>query len=158
MLPPILQEIPFSTIFIFLLGAVISLLTSLANRLLTDPEKSKAWKKEIAEWNVELRKAKREGDKKRIEKLMKKQQSILKLQGKMSWQTMKVWLIFFVPLIIIWQILGGFYGLVPIAYFPGVGPNIPIPLFGLSLIWWYMLCSVFFNTVFSHMLGLASVE
>jgi len=71
MLPPVLQEIPFSTVFILLLAASISLLTSLANRLLTNPEKSKAWRKEIAEWNTELRKAQRDGDKKRTEKLMK---------------------------------------------------------------------------------------
>jgi len=155
---PIFQEIPFSTLFFLLLAATISFLTSLANRLLTDPEKSKAWRKEIAEWNAELRKARRDGDKKRIEKLMKKQQYILQLQGKMSWQTMKVFLLFFIPLLIIWQALGGFYQQNPIAYFPGVGPVLPIPLFGNSLIWWYMLCSFFFSTTFSHLLGLVSVE
>jgi len=157
-IPQILLDIPFSTIFIFLLAIAITLLTSLANRLLTDPEKSKAWRKEITEWNSELRKAQRSGDKKRVEKLMKKQQQILKLQSKMMWQSTKVMLMFFVPLLIIWQILGGDYGPTPIAYFPGIGPNLPIPIFSQSLVWWYMLCSFLFSTMFSHLFGLVSVE
>ena len=135
LIPEILLDIPFSTIFILLLALAITSLTSLANRLLTDPEKSKAWRKEITEWNSELRKAKRNGDKKRVEKLMKKQQQILQLQSKMMWQSTKVMLMFFVPLIIIWQILGGDYGSTSVAYFPGIGPILPIPLFSNSLVY-----------------------
>ncbi|MDI6846564.1 MAG: EMC3/TMCO1 family protein [Candidatus Bathyarchaeia archaeon] len=153
-------EIPFSTIFIFLLAATISLLTSLVNRLLTNPEKSKAWRKEIAEYNAELRKAQRSGDKKRIEKLMKKQKYILQLQSKMMWQSIKVTLIIIAPLLIMWQILGGSYGPIPIAYFPGVGSILPLPLLGnmTSLLWWYMLCSFLFSSIFSHLFGLVSME
>jgi len=90
MLPEILLDIPFSTIFILLLAAAVTLMTSLANRFLTDPEKTKSSRKEVAQWNSELRKAQRSGDKKRVEKLMKQQQYILQLQSKMMWQSMKV--------------------------------------------------------------------
>ncbi len=164
MLPEFLSNIPSSTIFIFLLAASISLLTSLTNRLLTDPEKSKAWRKEVTGWNAELRKAQRSQDKKRVEKLMKKQKQILQLQSKMMWQSTKVMLLFFIPLILMWQILGGFYQNTPIAFFPGLSDNagiITIPLIGMqvhSLIWWYLLCSFLFGTTFSHMFGLTSVE
>jgi uncharacterized membrane protein (DUF106 family) len=158
MLPEFLLEIPFSTIFIILLAVAITLLTSLANRLLTDPEKSKDWRKEIAEWNSELRKAQRSGDKKRVEKLMKKQQYILKLQSKMMWQSMKVMMLFFVPLIFMWQILSGDYSGRAIAYFPGIGADLPLPFFGSSLLWWYMLSSFLFSTIFSHVFGLVSLS
>jgi len=161
MLPPVLQEIPFSTVFILLLAASISLLTSLANRLLTNPEKSKAWRKEIAEWNTELRKAQRDGDKKRTEKLMKKQKQIMKLQSKMMWQSMKVMFLFIIPLFLIWQFLGGFYtsseGPISIAYFPGIGPILPF-MNMVSIFWWYLLSSFLFGTVFSHLFGLVSME
>jgi uncharacterized membrane protein (DUF106 family) len=161
MLPPVLLEIPFSTIFIFSLAAAISLLTSLANRLLTNPEESKGRRKEIAEWNTELRKAQKSKDKKRLEKLMKKQQYILQLQSKMMWQSMKVMLLFIIPIFLIWQFLGGFYyspeGPIHIAYFPGVGPILPF-LNMVSLFWWYLLCSFLCGTLFSHMFGLVSVE
>ena len=158
-------EMPLSTLFILLLAAGITLLTSLANRLLTNPTKAKAWRKEIAGWNSELRKAQKSGDKKAIEKLMKKQQSIMQLQSKMMWQSMKVMLLFFVPLLLMWQVLGGLYRYsdgspIPIAYFPGVGAILPLPLLGnmLSLYWWYLLCSFLFSTISSHLLGLTSVE
>jgi len=164
MLPQSLLETPLSTIFIFSLAATISFLTSLANRLLTDPKKSKAWRKEVSEWNAELRKAQRSGDKKRVEKLMKKQQQILQIQSKMMWQSIKVMLLFIVPLFLMWQFLGQDYQNSPIAFFPGISDNIgviTIPLIGMhfsSLMWWYLLCSFLFGTVFSHLFGLVSVE
>jgi len=151
------EQIPLSTIFIFLLAAAISLLTSVVNSLFTNPEKAKAWRKEVTEWNTELRKAQRSGDKKTVERLMKKQKQILQLQSRMMWQSVKVMLIFFVPLLIIWQILGAFYYGSVIAYFPGVGPNLPLPIFSSSLLWWYLLCSLLFSTTFSHVFGLAEV-
>jgi uncharacterized membrane protein (DUF106 family) len=162
----ILQTLPFSTIFMFSLAALISLLTSLTNRLLTNPEKSKAGRREIADWTKEMRAAQREGDKKRLEKVMKKQKQILQLQSKMTWQQMKVTLIFFIPLIIVWQVLGGFYTTtidgnptsIPIAYLPGVGANLPLPIFSISLIWWYLLCSMLFGTIFSHVFGIIEVS
>jgi len=142
----------------FFLALLISLLTSLTNRLLNNPEKSKAWRKEIAEWNSELRQAKKADDKKTVEKLMKKQKQILQLQSKMSWQSMKVTMIFFVPLILIWQFLSAtFTATEGIAYFPGIGPTLPIPLFSTSVIWWYLLCSMLFGTIFSHVLGITEV-
>jgi uncharacterized membrane protein (DUF106 family) len=154
----VLQVIPVSTLFLFLLGALISLLTSLTNRVLTNPEKSKAWRKEISEWNNELREARREDDKKHLEKVMKKQKQILQLQSKMSMQSMKVTLIFLVPLLIIWQVLGGFFVGRDIAYLPGIGAILPIPIFNTSLIWWYLLCSMMFGTISSHLLGIIEVS
>jgi uncharacterized membrane protein (DUF106 family) len=150
--PP--TEAPWSTLFIFLLAATISFLLSLANRLTTDPEKTKAWRREIAEWNEQLRKARRSGDKKQIEKLMKKQQYILQIQAKMSWQSMKVSFLFFIPLMIVWSFLGGIYGGTEIAFFPGIGSQLWFP----SLFWWYLLCSFLFSTLFSHLLGISTVE
>ena len=154
----VLQVIPISTVFLFLLAALISLLTSLTNRLLTNPEKSKGWRREIADWNKELREARREGDQKRLDKVMKKQKQILQLQSKMSMQSMKVTLIFLVPLLIVWQDLNGFFVGHNIAYLPGIGAILPIPIFNTSLIWWYLLCSMMFGTIFSHLLGIIEVS
>ncbi|MBS7616740.1 DUF106 domain-containing protein [Candidatus Bathyarchaeota archaeon] len=154
------EAIPWSTLFIFLLAAAITFLISLANRLLTNPEQLKAWRKEVAEWSEQLRKAQKAGDKKQVEKLMKKQQYIMQLQAKMSWQSMKVSILFFIPLILVWQFLGGVYWGSEIAFFPGIGSSIPIPLLGSlpSLYWWYLICSFFFNTIFSHLFGIITVE
>ena len=156
--PP--EIVPLATIFMFIVAVAVSTLTSLANRLLSNPERSKAWRKEISDWNSELREARKSGDKKELEKVMKKQKQIFQLQSKMTWQQMKVTLLFIVPLFIMWQLLGGIYGLRPIAYFPGLGPDIYLPIIGRisSLFWWYLLCSMLFGTVFSHLLGMVEVS
>jgi uncharacterized membrane protein (DUF106 family) len=128
------------------------------NRLVSNPQKSKEQRKEVTEWNKELREAQRAKDKKTIEKLMKKQQYIMKMQTKMMWNSMKVSLLFIVPLLLMWQVLGGFYSGQDIAIFPGVGANLPLPMFSASLIWWYLLCSLFFGTTFAHVFGLTEVS
>ncbi|MGD0495226.1 MAG: EMC3/TMCO1 family protein [Candidatus Bathyarchaeia archaeon] len=157
-LPPILQTIPYATLFIFSLAALISLLTTSVNRLLTNPEQSRSARREVGEWNKELRQAQRDKDKKTIEKLMKKQQYMMKVQTKMMWQSMKVSLLFLIPLLLMWQVLGGFYSGRAIAYLPGIGANLPIPIFSYSLIWWYLLCSLLFGTTFSHVFGMIEVS
>jgi uncharacterized membrane protein (DUF106 family) len=157
-LPSVLQTIPYATLFIFGLSALISLLTTSVNRLLTNPEKTRSSRKEVTEWNKELRQAQRDKDKKNLEKLMKKQQYMMQLQTKMMWQSMKVSLLFLVPLLLMWQVLGGFYSGRAIAYLPGIGANLPLPIFSYSLIWFYLLCSLLFGTAFSHVLGLVEVS
>jgi len=157
-LPSILQTIPYATLFIFSLAALISLLTTFVNRLLTNPEQSRSARREVGEWNKELRQAQRDKDKKTIEKLMKKQQYMMQLQTKMMWQSMKVSLLFIVPLFLMWSVLGSFYSGLAIAYLPGIGPTLPIPIFSSSLIWWYLLCSLLFGTTFSHVFGMIEVS
>ncbi len=153
--------IPFSTLFMFLLALAISLLTSLVNRLLANPEQSKAARKEVAEWQAELKAAQRSGDKKTTERLMKKQKQIFQLQSKMTWQSMKVSLIFIVPLFLIWQFLGTtFQGEAgKLAYMPGIGTDISLIIMNFPpLIWWYLLCSMLFGTIFSHVFGIIEVS
>jgi uncharacterized membrane protein (DUF106 family) len=85
----------------------------------------------------------------------------MQLQSKMMWQSMKVSLLFLVPLLLMWQILGGVFGANPIAYFPGVGSKLVLPIFNFtftSLFWFYLLCSLLFGTVFQHALKLIEVS
>ena len=152
------KEIPYSTIFMLAIALGISLLTTLVNRLLTNPEKAKMWRKEVADWNKELRDAQRAKDKKTVDKIMRKQKYIMNLQSKMMWQSMKVSLLFIVPLFLMWSFLGGLYGGSALAYLPGIGSDLPLPIFSNSLIWWYLLCSMLFGTVFSHAFKLTEVS
>lgn len=151
------RDIPYSTLLMFAIALGISLLTTLVNRLLSNPEKAKIWRKEVGDWNKELRDAQRAKDKKTVDKLMKKQKYIMGLQSKMMWQSMKVSLLFIVPLFLMWSFLGGLFGQSALAYLPGIGPDLPLPIFSNSLIWWYLLCSMLFGTIFSHALRLTEV-
>lgn len=135
---------PTATVFILLLCVALTLLTSSVNRLLSNPVKMKGWRKEIKTWTDEFKEAQRSKDKKRLARVEKQKAKIMKLQQKMSWQSMKVSLLFFVPFILMWQVLWGIYSQ-PVAFLPGFGP--------LSIVYWYLICSLFFSTVFSRALG-----
>lgn len=137
-------QAPAATIFILLLCVFLTFLTSLVNRLFTNPEQLRTWRKEIKRWTDEFKEAQRSKDKKKLAKVEKQRDSIMKLQQKMSWQSMKVSLLFFIPFIIMWQVLWGIYR-GPVAFLPGFG--------ALSIVWWYFMCSLFFSTLFSRAFG-----
>jgi len=137
-----------ATIFVFLLSILISLITSTTQRLLTDVKKMAVWRKEVADWTKEYNKAKREANKKEIARLKKKEKYMMDLQKKMMWSSMRPTLLFFIPFIIIWQvILIPLYANHPVvAYFPGIG--------GLNVVYWYMVCSFMSGTLIQKALGI----
>jgi uncharacterized membrane protein (DUF106 family) len=149
--------IPVSTIFILFLSMALTLVTSLANRLLTNQNQLRTWRQEVAEWTADSRKAAKSGDKKLLAKVKKQQPQIMKIQSKMMWQSMKVSFIFMIPFFLLWSLfLTPTYGNVAVAYIPNIfssGSSVswmPIPLFV-----WYLLCSFLFGTLFARILGLA---
>ncbi len=140
---------PGATIAVLLLGIGLTFVTSLANRLLTNKEQRDAWQREISAWNDEFKKARKSGDKKLLAKVQKQQPRIMKIQSKMAWQSMKVSLIFFVPILLLWQFLIGFYGPTVIAHLPWFGGTLQ-----LTIVWWYPLCSLTSGVLFSRLFGL----
>ncbi len=140
---------PGATIAVLLLGIGLTFVTSLANRLLTNKEQREAWQREISAWNDEFKKARKSGDKKLLAKVQKQQPRIMKIQSKMAWQSMKVSLIFFVPILLLWQFLIGFYGPTVIAHLPWFGGTLQ-----LTIVWWYPLCSLTSGVLFSRLFGL----
>ena len=154
----ILQTIPISTVFILLLSMSLTLVTSLANRFLTNQDQLRAWRQEIAEWTADSKKAAKSGDKKLLAKVKKRQPHIMKLQSKMSWQSMKVSFIFMIPFFLLWYLfLTPTYISVPaVAYVPSIfGSEGGASWMALPLFWWYLICSFLFGTLFSRILGLA---
>jgi len=147
-IPP--TDLPYSTIFVLLLAALLTFITSLTNRLLTNREQLASWRKQISEWQQEFSEARKSGDKKQLEKAMRKQKQIMQIQSKMFTQQMKVTLIFIVPFFLFWIWLNGAYTSsgkpVTVAFLSGFG--------GLTVFYWYLLCSLAFGTIFSHVLGI----
>ena len=154
-----LRVIPISTIFILFLSMALTLITSLANRFLTNQEQLRTWRREIAEWTAESKKAAKTGDKKLLAKVKKQQPYVMKIQSKMMWQSMKVSFLFMIPFLLLWSLFltPTFGDVAAVAYMPTIisayGSSIswmPIPLF-----LWYLLCSFLFGTLFARILGLA---
>ena len=101
------------------------------------------WRREFKEWNSKLNEAKRSGNKKLLAKLKKKEPQMLKLQSKMTFQSLKVSFIFMIPLLILWQVLSSIYPSQHIAFLPGFG--------WLNVYWWYFLSYSFFGFMFSRL-------
>lgn len=163
MLPEWLLEPPGSTIFILCISMLVMFITSLSNRVLINQEQIKAWKREIDQMKHEIgkmqqqsKKAKGADDKKLLERIKRKQLEMMRLQSKMSWQSMKVFPISLICFIIVWYLLltPSYWGKV-VAYLPGVGAVVHLPILGNipSLFWWYALCSMLFSSVFSRLFG-----
>lgn len=138
-----------ATIAALLVAIGLTFVTSLANKLLTNKEQRDAWRREISAWNDEFKKARKSGDKKLLAKVQKQQPRIMKIQSKMAWQSMKVSLIFFVPILLLWQFLIGYYDGAVIAHLPWFGGTLQ-----LTIVWWYPLCSLTCGVIFSHLFGL----
>jgi len=148
-----LTTLPNSTFFILFLSFAVSFATSLTSRVLTDREQLRAWNKEISQWRAESLKAKRTDDKKLMAKVKKQERHILQLQSKMTWQSMKTSIFWFIPLMLIWYVLlpqiiniG-----TPVAYIPwGLGdPELVLPVFT-----WYLFCSFLAGALFNRIFGL----
>jgi uncharacterized membrane protein (DUF106 family) len=142
--PP--TDIPGSTIFVVFLALGLTAVTSGVNRLFTNKEQLMSQRKIISEWQKEFNEARKSGDKKLLEKATRKQKQVMQVQSKMFTQQMKVTLIFLVPFFLFWTWLNGAYAGVTVAYLTGFG--------GLSVFYWYLICSLAFGALFSHLLGI----
>jgi len=152
MFPEWLLNSPSSTLFTIGLALIISLATTLLNKKFTDREQTMAWQSEIKRWNTDRNLARKTGDKKLLAKVKKQEPRILQMQSKMTSRQMKTSLITFVPLIIMWQVLIGFFQATPVARLPGIyiGELIEIPF-----MYWYIICSFFMSTLLSRIFGTA---
>ncbi|KPV62633.1 MAG: hypothetical protein AOA66_1263 [Candidatus Bathyarchaeota archaeon BA2] len=171
---PDLAQIPYSTILILCLSALMALITSIINRRVTSPEqreKLKALQHQITalkrEKDDNLKKAKSTGDKKLLKKARKQEKQILQLSSQMaslSFRQMKTFPIFIIIFLVFWTLLTGridflvihleffkspFNAGLTVANLPWVDGVLQLPL-----IWWYILCSFASGTLFSRAFGL----
>lgn len=146
-----LQQPPMATVFILLLSTVLSLATSYANRRSMDIDAYRKMMIESARAREEQMAAIKSGNQRQISKAQNKQQELMKQQQKMSMDRMKITMYFMIPFILIWQVLGNFFGGSVIAYMP-----FKSPFFGLELTIgnWYILCSISSNIIISRILGI----
>jgi uncharacterized membrane protein (DUF106 family) len=151
---PIYAIIPISTIVVMLICVAISFTSSSINRLLISRfvgwEQYRMNQKEIAEYQSDMRKALRANDKKAVEKLKKKESQVLNMQKKMVKPQLVLFVLSFSYIFIWWFVLTPVYGADTLAYVPGFGP--------IGVLFWYMICSFFFGTLASRVLGILQIE
>ena len=144
--------IPWATLSIMLISVAISFMNVGLNRLIISRmvgwNEYRAMQKELAEYNALRMKALRAKDTKTLEKLKKKDSQMKTMQMKMSKPQLLLFPMMFIYFII-WPFLLGFYP-TAVAYIPGFGAQ---PFFI-----WYMMCSLFFGTLASKIIGVTPIE
>lgn len=147
--------IPIATLIIMLIAVAISFLNMGINRLLITRicgwEEYKVMRKETSEYQSQLMAAMRANDTKRVEKLKKKESQIRNMQSKMMKPQMILLPISFSYIIIWYVFLIPTFGADAVAVVPGLAPA------GIPVIYWYMLCSFFFGTLASRIVGVTPI-
>ena len=150
-----IAAIPLATVVIMLTAVAVSFLNMGINRLLITRmcgwEEYKVMQKETSEYRSQMMKAMRANDQKLVEKLKKKESQINNMQKKMmkpqtillpiSFSYIIIWYVFLIPV----------YGGNPVALVPGIAPT------GIPVIFWYMICSFFFGTLASRVVGVTPI-
>jgi uncharacterized membrane protein (DUF106 family) len=150
-----IQTIPSATVVIMLIAVAVSFLNMGINRLLITRmcgwEEYKIMRKETSEYQSQMMKAMRANDKKIVEKLKKKESQIKNMQSKMMKPQMILLPISFSYIIIWYLFLIPTFGANAVAYVPGIAPT------GIPVIIWYMICSFFFGTLASRIIGVTPI-
>ena len=155
-----IAEIPLATVVIMLTAVAVSFLNMGINRLLITRmcgwEEYRVMQKETSEYRSQMMKAMRANDQKLVEKLKKKETQINNMQKKMmkpqtvlipiSFSYIIIWYLFLIPT----------FGANPVAWVPGLAPGVIMPT-GIPVIIWYMICSFFFGTLASRIVGVTPI-
>jgi uncharacterized membrane protein (DUF106 family) len=147
-----LAAIPTATLLIMLVAVVISFANMALNRALITKmigwREYRSMQKEMAEYNAQRMAAVRANDTKTLERLKKKESQIQAMQTKLFKPQMLLLPITFIYLII-WPALIGVFPFF-VAYIPGFGAQ--------SFFIWYLICSFFFGTIVSRILGITPIQ
>ncbi len=146
-----LRTPPAATYAILAIAVGLGLVTSLINVKMMDLKAYRKMMLDSARVQHQMMEAAKTGNQRAIDKAQKKQQEVMGQQSKMSMDRLKISLFFMIPFLLIWQLLGSFFGNIIIAYFPFDMPFIPREL---SVANWYLLCSFASSVLVSRVLGL----
>ena len=147
-----IAAIPVAAFLIMLVAVSISFVNMILNRVIITRmigwHEYRSMQREIAEYNSQRMAALRAKDNKVLEKLKKKESQVQSMQTKMFKPQLVLIPITFIYLII-WPALTGVFPFA-VAYVPGLGPQ---PFFI-----WYLICSFFFGTLASRVIGVTPIQ
>jgi len=153
--------IPLATIVVMLVAVTVSFLNMGINRLLITRmcgwEEYKVMRKETSEYQSQLMQAMRANDQKRVQKLKRKESQIRNMQSKMMKPQMILLPISFSYIVIWYLFLIPTFGGDAVAVVPGIVLNMTAIPNGIPVFVWYLLCSFFFGTLASRVIGVNPV-
>src|SRR6266568_3866450 len=152
---------PFSTLVVFGAALLLSIVAMSANRFLVNYKMVANYRREYMNWMNAVRKARKEGDEKQLDKLMRRQSSVMKMSSRATLEQLKTYPITIVPFYLIYAVLG--YALTSnhaVAYAPFLIPFAAVTPAGvasvLSLFFWYLICSFTISIPLSRIFGVSA--
>lgn len=153
------NHVPESALIVAAGSLLLSVISMSANRFLVDYKMMANYRKEFSQWSQAVRKARKEGDEKQLEKLMRRQSAVMKMQSRATLEQFKTYPVTLVPFYIIYYALAGaFTGI--ISYAPFAFPFASVTMSGeasqLSLFFWYLVCSLAISVPLARIFGVSS--
>ena len=150
--------IPESTFIVIGVALLLSLMTTSANRFLVDYKMVTRNRREFMLWQQAVKKARKDGDEKQLDKLMKRQAAVMKMSSRASFEQLKTTAITFIPLILLYNVLvTAFPFQDPVAFAPLIIPGAATVNSGaasfLSVVYWYLLSSFAISIPLSRLFG-----
>jgi uncharacterized membrane protein (DUF106 family) len=156
------NHVPESALIVAAGSLLLSIVSMSANRFLVDYKMMANNRKEFSQWSQAVRKARKEGDEKQLEKLMRRQSAVMKMQSRATLEQFKTYPVTLVPFYVIYYALAGAFtangGI--IAYAPFLFPFASATMSGeasqLSLFFWYLVCSLAISVPLARIFGVSS--
>src|SRR5213083_432276 len=151
--------VPLSTFAVFGAALLLSLVAMSANRFLVNYKMVANNRREYMNWMNAVRKARKDGDEKQLDKLMRRQSAVMKMSSRATLEQLKTYPITIVPFYLIYAILG--YALtsnLAVAYAPFMIPFAAVTLAGSAsiLFFWYLICSFSISIPLSRIFGVSA--
>lgn len=151
--------VPFSAFIVLGAAILLSLVAMGANRFLVNYKMVASYRREYMNWMSAVRKARKDGDEKQLDKLMRRQSAVMKMSSRATLEQLKTYPITIVPFYLIYAVLG--YALTSslfaVAYAPFTIPFAAVTPGGaasiLSLFFWYLICSFSISLPLSRIFG-----
>ncbi len=144
---------PYSAVFIVVVSVSLAVISIVATKIFTDFDEMKADMEKVKEWQAKFNEARKTQDPRLLQEVMDSQRQIMAIQTRMMSSRCKPMLIYYVPFLLVFAILGAVYGNAVVAILPFnpqdalgfldgyMGYNVPGSGFGMTYFWWYLLSS-----------------
>jgi uncharacterized membrane protein (DUF106 family) len=143
---------------LIVLGAAftLSLISTLANRFLVNYKMVNSYRKEYMSWMKSVNKARKEGDEKQLDKLMRRQGAVMRMNTRASLETLKTMPFTLIPFYLIYNVVSRAFGTLAVVYAPFILPYaflIGDKAAVLTLFYWYLICSFTISIPLSRIFG-----
>jgi uncharacterized membrane protein (DUF106 family) len=151
---------PLSAFIVLGAALILSLIAMLANRFLVNYKMVASNRQEYMNWSKAVMKARKDGDQKQLDKLMRRQAAMTKMQSRAMIEQLKTYPITIAPFYLIYQVLVYALSSTPYpAYAPFLFPFASIisggVAAGLPLFFWYLVCSFTISIPLTRIFGIA---